>query len=158
MHHPAQMSKEATPSSGKEAPSDVAAYCTQDDIKCSNKRRKQRPLGTVTMTSRGDDRGWEAGSSSMGQISSVMHGNRCLVRPPTDHFKRLLEETCPNHAYPVKHKLKDYGKMQSFMTLGSLTWGTEVDEGPNGSDTAPFPEESVIMTIFEGPPPPRWES
>jgi hypothetical protein len=23
-----------------------------------------------------------------------------------DHFERLLEETCPNHSYPVKHKLR----------------------------------------------------
>jgi hypothetical protein len=30
-----------------------------------------------------------------------------LVRPPTYHFKRLLEEAYPNHVYPIKHKLKD---------------------------------------------------
>jgi hypothetical protein len=38
-----------------------------------------------------------------------------------DHFKRLLEEACPNHAYPIRHKLKDYGMMRSLMTSGSLT-------------------------------------
>jgi hypothetical protein len=36
--------------------------------------------------------------------------------------------------------------MRSFMTLGSITWGAEPDEGPDGSDTTPFPEENAIMT------------
>jgi hypothetical protein len=40
--------------------------------------------------------------------------------------------------------------MQTFMTSGSLTWGTELDEGPNGSDAASFPEENDIMTVFGG--------
>jgi hypothetical protein len=56
MHRPAQMSREVTSSSYKEVSSDVAAYYAQDGIKGSNKRHKQRPLGTTTMTSRGDDR------------------------------------------------------------------------------------------------------
>jgi hypothetical protein len=41
--------------------------------------------------------------------------------PPTNHFKRLLEEAYPNHAYPVRHKLKDCDMMRSFMTSGTLT-------------------------------------
>jgi hypothetical protein len=35
-------SREATPSSDKEALSDVAAHCTKEGIKCSKKRHKQR--------------------------------------------------------------------------------------------------------------------
>jgi hypothetical protein len=27
--------------------------------------------------------------------------------PQQDHFEKLLEETCSNHTYPIKHKLKD---------------------------------------------------
>jgi hypothetical protein len=42
--------------------------------------------------------------------------------------------------------------MRSFMTSGSLTWGAIPDEGPDGSDTAPFPEENAVMTVFEGRP------
>jgi hypothetical protein len=155
MHRPAQMSRKATLSSDKEAPSDVAAYCTQDGIKAKNKRRKKCCLGTMTMTRRGDDRGWEAGGSGVGQVSTVVHGNRCLVRPPTNHFKMLLEKACPNHAYLIKHKLKDCGMMQSFITSGSLTWGAELDEGTDGSDIALFPEKNATMTVFEGRPP--WE-
>jgi hypothetical protein len=71
---------------------------------------------------------------------------------PTDQFKRLLEEACPNHAYPVKHKLKDCGMMRSFMTSGSLTWSTKPNEGPDRSDAAPFPKENAIMMVFGGHP------
>jgi hypothetical protein len=42
--------------------------------------------------------------------------------------------------------------MRSFMTLGSLTWGAELDEGSNGSDTMPFPEENIVMTVYRGRP------
>jgi hypothetical protein len=40
------------------------------------------------------------------------------ARPPMDHFEKLLEEAYPNHAYPIKHKLWDYGLVRSFMTSG----------------------------------------
>jgi hypothetical protein len=75
------------------------------------------------------------------------------MRPPTDHFKRLCDEACPNHAYPVRHKLKDYGMMRSIMTSWSLTWGTELDKGPDRSDTASFPEENIIMMEYGDAPP-----
>jgi hypothetical protein len=51
-----------------------------------------------------------------------------LTRMPSDHFKRLLDEACPNHAYLIRHKLKDYEMMQSFMTSGTLTGGVDLDE------------------------------
>jgi hypothetical protein len=58
----------------------------------------QRPLGTTTMASHDEDRGWEVGSSSMGCISAITRSGRHSVRTPTDYFKRLLEEACPDHA------------------------------------------------------------
>jgi hypothetical protein len=69
------------------------------------------------------------------------------VWPPIDHFKRLLREACPNHAYPIKHKLKDCNMMKSFMILGSLTRATELDEDPSGRDTMPFPREDAFMMV-----------
>jgi hypothetical protein len=36
--HPAQGSREATPSNDKEAPSDVSAHCAQEGVKGGNKR------------------------------------------------------------------------------------------------------------------------
>jgi hypothetical protein len=38
------------------------------------------------------------------------------------------------------------------MTSGSLTWGEELDEGPDGYDTMPFPEENAVMMVYEGHP------
>jgi hypothetical protein len=40
--------------------------------------------------------------------------------------------------------------MRSFMNLGFLSWGAELDEGPDGSDTTPFPEENAIITVYGG--------
>jgi hypothetical protein len=37
-----------------------------------------------------------------------------------DCFEKLLEETYPNHAYPIKHKLRDCGMIKNFMASGSL--------------------------------------
>jgi Ni,Fe-hydrogenase III component G len=38
-----------------------------------------------------------------------------------DHIRRLLEEAYPNHVYPIRHKLKYYSMMRSFITSRSLT-------------------------------------
>jgi hypothetical protein len=76
------------------------------------------------------------------------------ARPPVDHFKKLLEETCPSHAYAIKHKLRDCGMMKSFMVLVSLTQGIEFDEVPDKGDTMPFPRKDVVMTMYDGRPSP----
>jgi hypothetical protein len=46
--------------------------------------------------------------------------------PPMDHFEKLLEETCTNHAYSIKHKLMDCNMNKNFMASGSLTQGMEL--------------------------------
>jgi hypothetical protein len=50
-------------------------------------------------------------------ILTVAHSDNRPARPPTDHFKRLLEKACPNHLYPVRHKLKYCGMMEKFHYL-----------------------------------------
>jgi hypothetical protein len=116
---PAQGSREATPSSDKEAPSNVAAHYAQEGVKGGSKRCKQHLQGTTSTHDNGRD--WEVGGFGVRCISTDVHSSKNPVRPPTDHFKRLLEKSCPNHAYPIRHKLKDYSMMRSFMTSGSLT-------------------------------------
>jgi hypothetical protein len=37
--------------------------------------------------------------------------------------------------------------MRSFMTSGSITWGAELDEGMDGSDTTPFNKENTVMMV-----------
>jgi hypothetical protein len=75
------------------------------------------------MTIHDDGRDWEV-SSGVRCISTDAHSEKCPARPPMDHFTRLLEEACPNHAYPVKHKLKDYDMMRSFWGPSHCVWGS----------------------------------
>jgi hypothetical protein len=75
----------------------------------------------MTMTICDNSHDWEAGGSGARHISTAMCGDKRPWRPPMDHFKSLLKEACPNHTYPFRHKLKDYGMMRSFMTSRSLT-------------------------------------
>jgi hypothetical protein len=42
---------------------------------------------------------------------------------------------------------------RSLMTSGSITWGVELNEGPNGSVMTLFSEENVIMMVYGGRPP-----
>jgi hypothetical protein len=85
--------------------------------------------------------------------STAVCSDKRPTRQPMDHFKRLLMEACPNHAYPVRHRLKDCGMMTTFMTSGSLTKGTKFNDGPDGSDTTTFPKENVVMMFYGGCPP-----
>jgi hypothetical protein len=87
----------------------------------------------VTIVSRDEDYSWEVGSVGMGCIFATTRNGRRSARTPTGYFKRLLEEACPNHAYPVKHKLKDSSMMQTFMTSGSLTWVPSSTKDPMGA-------------------------
>jgi len=36
-----------------------------------------------------------------------------------DHFEKLLEGPCPNHAFPIKHLYKDYVLMKWYLFGGS---------------------------------------
>ena len=36
-----------------------------------------------------------------------------------DHFEKLLEGPCPNHAFPIKHLYKDCVLMKRFLSEGS---------------------------------------
>jgi hypothetical protein len=104
------------------------------------------------MTSHDDGNNRESGGSGMRHTSTVASSDKCEARPPTDHFKRLLEEACPNNAYPVRHKLKDCGMMRSFMISRSLSWGAELKKGSDGSDTMPFPGENAVLMFYGGRP------
>jgi hypothetical protein len=84
----------------------------------------------------------------------VAGGGKRQPRPPTNHFKKLLEETCPNHTYPVKQKLRDCGMMKNIMASGSLSWLMEVNEAPDEGDMMPFLREDAVMMIYDGSPTP----
>jgi hypothetical protein len=61
-------------------------------------------------------------------ITASRHSVKCQAWLSIDHFMRLLEEVCPNHVYLIKLRLKDCGMMKNFMTLGSLTQDSELEE------------------------------
>ena len=46
-------------------------------------------------------------------------GGRKPIDGTLDHFKKLLEGPCPNHAFPIKHLYKDYVLMKRFLSKGS---------------------------------------
>jgi hypothetical protein len=119
---PAQGSRKVTPSSDKEALFDVAVHYAQEGVKGIKKRRKQRLQGTTTTTSRDDDRDSDAGGSGVNHTATTTttHSYKRLARIPTDRFRRLLKEACPNHASTIRQELKEYGMMRSFKTLGAL--------------------------------------
>jgi hypothetical protein len=88
-------------------------------------------------------------------MESIMSVGRNVKRhawSPTDHFEGLLEEACPNRAYPIKHKLRRNDMMMNFMVLGSLTWDMEPEEDLGRRDTIPFPGEDAVVTVYDGHP------
>jgi hypothetical protein len=88
-------------------------------------------------------------------VAAAASSGKHQAWPPMDHFKKLLEETCPNHAYPVKQDLRDCGMMKNFMASASLTQGMEVDEVPDEGGVMPSPREDAVMTIYYGHPSPE---
>jgi hypothetical protein len=121
------------------------------DVMGGKKRWKRRPQWAVATTGRDDDNNTkQADNSNMERIMTVGRSVKRHARPLTDHFKRLLEEACPNHVYPIKHKLRDYGMMKNFIVSGSLTWDMEPKEDLGRRDVMPFPREDVVMTVNDG--------
>jgi hypothetical protein len=110
----------------------------------------------VTVTAIDDDGGIDKqtcgfdAARTMAAIGSSKH-QAC---PPTNHFEKLPEETCPNHTYPIKYRLRDYGLMKSFMTSGSLPWSMEVNDALDEGDSTTFLREDKVMTIYDACPSP----
>ena len=43
-------------------------------------------------------------------------GGRKPTEGTPNHFEKLLEGPCPNHAFPIKHLYKDYVLMKRFLS------------------------------------------
>ena len=43
-------------------------------------------------------------------------GGRAPGEGAPNHFKKLLEGPCPNHAFPVEHLDKDYDLLMRFLS------------------------------------------
>jgi hypothetical protein len=131
-------SREATLTSGKEASSNVIVHKTREGTKDGKRRHKQHPQGATTKIDYNEGDNGKPGGSDMECVMTVAHSNKRQAWPPTNHFKRLPKEACPNHMYPIRHKLKECDIMKSFIIPGSLTWGAALDDDPGGSNKMPF--------------------
>ena len=71
-----------------------------------------------------------------------------------NHFEKSLEGPCPNHAFPVKHLLKDCSLMRRFLSGGP-------NKGEHGKGPTPttddaeekddgFPTPDGCLMIFRG--------
>ena len=52
-----------------------------------------------------------------------------------NHFEKLLEGPCLNHAFPIKHLYKDYDLMKRFLSRGS-------NKGEHGKDPDPTMDDA----------------
>ena len=72
-----------------------------------------------------------------------------------DHFDKLLEGPCPNHAFPIKHMYKDCSLMKRFFTGGSKKWEKkkkpEAEADDTGEKDGGFPSLDGYLMIFGGP-------
>jgi hypothetical protein len=127
-------------SSSWEASPDVIIYDTREG---SKKRHKQCYQETATTVGDDGDINNQAGYSSVPHIAAIAGNSKHQAGPPMDHFEKLLEETYPNHAYPIKHKLRDYCMTKNFMASGSLTQGMEVKRFPKRVTVTEPPLEGV---------------
>jgi hypothetical protein len=55
------------------------------------------------------------------------------------NIEKLLKATCPNHAYHVRHKLKEGSMMKNYMTIGALAKGKKLKDGAARNAAAPSP-------------------
>jgi hypothetical protein len=82
-------------------------------------------------------------------------GKKAPTKGASDHFEKMLEGTCPNHAYPVKHTYKDYGLMKKFLTGGSKKGDGRKKPDPQGDDAEEkedtFLKETGCLMIFGEP-------
>jgi hypothetical protein len=67
-----------------------------------------------------------------------------------DHFEKLLEATCLNHTYYIKHKLKECTMMKNYMTMRNLARKKKPEGDSAGKAATPFPEEKAVMSIYGG--------
>ena len=71
-----------------------------------------------------------------------------------NHFEKLLEGPCMNHAFPIKRLYKDCGLMKRFLSGGSNKGEHGKDLDPTTDDTegkdGGFPTPDDYLMIFGG--------
>jgi hypothetical protein len=91
----------------------------------------------------------KAGNSGQEYVAATECNFKHQALQSKDHFEKLLEETCQNNLYPVKHKLKDCTMMKKIHDIGVLSKGRKPMGDLGGKDATPIPGEAMVMTIFD---------
>jgi hypothetical protein len=100
----------------------LAHFTTQDAREGTQGGRKRHKQGLQEASTIDDDgNGKRVDGSDVVHVMAAVGSGKHQARPPTDHLEKLLERPCTNHAYLIKHKLRDYTVMNNFMASGSLT-------------------------------------
>jgi hypothetical protein len=86
----------------------------------------------------------EADNPSEGFVVTAERDFKRQAQPLKDNFQKLLEMSCLQNPYPIKHKLRDRTMMKKLMTSGALASG----DRPGGT------QEEGVRHLFPG----RWES
>jgi hypothetical protein len=113
--------------------------------------KRQPQWVTITTTCDKGDNDKDAGDFDVELVTTAKRDSKHQAWQLTDHFKKLLKATYPNHMYPVRHKLKECTMMKNYMTTGIFAKGKRPDGDSAGKVAAPFPKEKVVMLIYGGP-------
>jgi hypothetical protein len=50
------------------------------------------------------------------------------MRPPKDHFEKILEVACSHHPYPIKQRLRDCTMMKKIHDIRAPLWQRQAGE------------------------------
>jgi hypothetical protein len=109
------------PSNSREMLAHIATQDAREGTQGGRKRHKQRLQEASTTTANDGGNSKRVDGSDVVHVMAAVGSGKHQARPPTDHLEKLLERPCTNHAYLIKHKLRDYTVMNNFMASGSLT-------------------------------------
>jgi hypothetical protein len=81
-------------------------------------------------------------------------GKKTPAEGTPDHFEKMLEGPCQNHAFPVKHLYKDCSLMKRFLPGGSKKRDQMKKSNPAANDAKEkdngFSETIGCLMIFDG--------
>ena len=84
------------------------------------KRDKDAGEGASNCPKKKKNKQWREGSL---MSTTEGKGGQKPIEGTPDHFEKLLEGPCPNHAFPIKHLYKDCILMKRFLSRGSNKGG-----------------------------------
>jgi hypothetical protein len=147
-----QSSGKVVPGDGRGASTTTTDKGTKRGIKSDKKGPRWRAQQVVVTASCGEDNiGKDVSDSDEELIAADKRDFKHQAWLSVDHLKKLLQATCHNHTYPIKHKLKECTMIKNYMTTGNLARSKNPEGDSTGKAVAP-PEEKAVMSIYGAPP------